>query len=74
MQLFHMLILFKRDLRHDEDLQAPLHNESLRGSQSGHMVLLAFCYQAIALGMTSDISASSVWNSVFLLDRSDACD
>lgn len=28
----------------------------------------------IALGIISDISASRVWNSVFLLDRSDACD
>lgn len=28
----------------------------------------------IALGMVSDSSVCWVWNSVFLLDRSDACD
>lgn len=53
-------------------------NPSIMNNYRGHSLATGspklLLSDPIALGMISDISASRAWNSVFLLDRSDACD
>lgn len=55
-----------------------IYRPSVMNNYRGHS--LATCSSklllsgGIALGVISDISVSRVWNTVFLLDRSDACD
>lgn len=75
MRPIHMLILFRAVWG-----MMKIYSPSIMNNYRGHSLatgspkLFFFLSGGIALGIMSDISASWAWNSVFLLDRSDACD